>query len=443
MWILSLVLASIVHAQPAPRNCLVVLIGGGIEYRNDPANIDAAQKWLEQVRTQAQKTGCRIAEQSNQSRDEFLNFVRSLSSQTDSQTKVHFSLMDHGAPQPLDKPLNGQLVTGMGKRVKIGEFFDAISETFPRQHLSFDSSICYANLNGALLEYNRTKNLQMCGASSISELDKSNNQVERSEEDGNIYGIYSGLSMEVMAQQIEMGLTPTTVDTHLQARRADRANSSRRQGTLTSIEYARSILKKRGEEDLLAIAPLEYLAREQGVPREVWESFARPSEETPYLENWSEYWSETHFKNSCQPFKDQTGFLGSLLNSFDPHLFTLKHLVKEPTEVPSLNWRVRAAKRSLQNDLPMIRKEMIKANLMRKNFLERYAQNPEDLKLNAEVRRRWSNLNAAITRTLAPYAADMRILQEAKVRQDFLEVASPEERRVFERYQACELKGAI
>ena len=443
MWILSLVLASLVHAQPAPRNCLVVLIGGGIEYRNDPSNIDAAQRWLEQVRTQAQKTGCRIAEQSNQSREEFLTFVKSLSSQTDPQTKVHFSLMDHGAPQPLDKPLDGQLVTGMGKRVKIGEFFDAISETFPRQHMSFDSSICYANLNGALLEYNRTRNLNLCGASSITELDKSNNQVERTEENDNIYGIYSGLSMEVMAQQIEMGLKPTLVESHLQARRADRANSSRRQGTLTSIEYARSILKARGEEDLLAVSPLEYLAREQGVPREAWRNFANPFEEMPYLEKWDEYWSEAHFRKSCQPFADQTGFLGKLLNSFDPQIFTLRHLVNEPSDVVGMNWRVRAAKRSLIEKMPQIRKEMIKANQMREIFITSIADSPTDLATNSEVRRRWSNLNASIRNNLAPYAADMRILQEAKVRQDFLEVATPAQRRVFERYQSCELRETI
>lgn len=440
----SLIFFNLQLAEASSRNCIIVLVGGGIEYRNDPDNLDSAQKWLDQSRFQAQRTGCRVVEQANQSKEEFTRFISDVGKSASLTTKIHFTFTDHGAPQPLDNPLDGQLVIGKGKRIRMGEFFDTLKSTFPSQHLTFDSSICHANLNGALVEFNKTNRLNMCGASSVQPVDKSSNQVDRTvDAEGNIRAFYSGLSLEVMAQKVEDGLNPTVVDTHLSANRADRHNTPRRQGTTTSIEYARSVLVSKGHEDILAISPLGYFAREQGIPAELWRQFENPNEDFPFIENWSQFWTEDYFRARCQLRPLGVSLIDQIRQSLNPDIFSLKYSVNVPEEVPGLNWRVRGAKRSLVNNHDKIKKEIIRANLMRQSYYTSRVSNATDISQNAEIRKQWTNLNANIRNFLAPFASDMRVLQEAKVRQDFLKLATPEQRRIFHQYQACETMPAL
>lgn len=430
IFFLSLLMASHSTALFA-ADCVFVIMGGSKNWMSvlpgAPTDIsidvDAA------VKTEARKTGCQIISMANDDEATFLNNLKALS-RNKAGTNVHLAFTDHGAP-PGKNIADSALITGMGKHTTYGKFMQALKENIPKgSRVTFQTNNCWGNIAEAVIATKLDSHFDICGGASTSAQQMSWNLHEIYERDNGVeVGPYGAVGLRYATRyKKQKGRAPGIAEFHHYAKKGDAGNLSRQPGLTSSLSFANNTLvQKKQKSPLLTIDIFEALSEINWKNDKALDNFLNLSKRDLLLS------TESRLNGSCTTYA-KTPF-DDFIKRISPLYYNLVNsnfaILPAPYGAQAL-----AAKSWLQNNLKKMAGVLSNIALEKAQFIKKNKLYPKEKYANIEAE--WQQMRKKHAIQLQDYEFNLRILQEARVVQNFMSIASSEEKARYKKFVDCE-----
>lgn len=413
-------------------DCVFVIMGGKKEWvsllpglsTDISIDVDAA------VKKEAARSGCKIITTANDTEKDFLEKFKELK-KSRAGTTFHLAFTDHGAP-PGPKINDSVLITGSGEYTTYGKFLAALKENIPKgSHVTFQTNNCWPNMSEALIANNTESHFQMCGGSSTSSEQMSwNLHRVYADDDGSLVGPYGALGLRfVNDYKKKYGKNPSLQEFHYHAKKGDLGNIKRQPGLTTSISFAQSVAKKKSKNPILKTDVDDLLLAINWKNDTALENFLHTPRKS------LEQLTENAMTGNCKTYsKDPFGQFLKVIAPLHDNLVDTNFLnLPAPLASQSI-----AAQKWMKQNQKKLAVLLTKIAIEKAEFINKNKHHPKEKYKNIEEL--WNELKEKHTRSLRDYEFNLRILQEGKVTQNFLNVATPEEKNRFQNFLNCENK---
>lgn len=420
------------EVNASDSNCVFLIMGGKKEWvsllpglsTDISIDVDAA------VKKEAARSGCKIITTANDSEEVFLAKIKELKKSPKGAT-FHLAFTDHGAPAG-PKLNDSLLVTGPGEYITYGKFFAALKENIPKgSHVSFQTNNCWPHLSEALIENNTEGQFEMCGGSStIPEQMSWNLHRIYTEDDGTLAGPYGALGLRFANEyKKKNGKNPSLQEFHYHAKKGDLGNLKRQPGLTTSVSFAQSVVQKKSKNSLLKTDIDDLLLAINWKNDAALEKFLKVDKKS--LENLT----EKSIDGTCTVYsKDPFGQFLKIIAPLQANLVNTNFLnLPAPISSQSI-----AAQKWMKNNSKFLAKLLSGIAMEKAQFIKKHKLHPKEK--YEKIEKLWEELTEKHSMSLRDYEFNLRILQEGKLVQNFMNVASNDEKKRFSNFLTCETK---
>lgn len=419
--------------QPAKASdCVFVILGGAKVLAKELAGTgytDISDDVFIAVTKEAKQTGCQIISMANDTEKKFVSNLEQLK-KFKPGTKFHLAFTDHGArgKESIEESL---VVTGAGNYITYKNLLLRLEENIPPgSHVSFQSNSCWPLLSEAIISTKTESKIDICGATStVSEQMSYNNHKIAVVKQGNKSGPFGAIGINFANEYKKRnGHYPSTLDFNFHAKRGDMGNMSRQPGLLTSLTYAKMQLILKKKQD-----PLFYIDLNNVLDKINWKSDTAIDNFITGPQSHSIVENETAGESCKNCVKSPFGGLIRVAEPINNLVSTSFDLLPSPFK--EQGWQARTWLKKNQKSLAKI----LENNLKEKNdFIKKHERFPKE-KYSA-TEEKWKKLIARQSLELKDYHFNLRIIQEAKMLQDFIMTASADEKKRFQKFLDCEKK---
>lgn len=415
------------------NNCVFVVMGGSknwlslfpMEKTDLSINVDA------EIKKEAYKSGCRVISMANDDEATFLKKISQLSSEKPG-TSFHLAFTDHGAPAGKNVR-DSALITGLGEHTTYGKFMDTLKAAIPKgSHITFQTNSCWPNITEAIVASKLESHFKICGGSStVSEQMSWNLPHLRENYEGRLVGPYGAAGLHFANQfKKKYKRAPSMAEFHYHAKKADFGNIGKQPGLISSASYAhKTLLQKKQKSPLLPVDIGKVLSGISWKDDSALEKFLNSSNADLTRA------TQSHLNGTCavygkNPFDDFIKQIAPVYTQLVNSNFADLPTPYRNESLSAKNWLIKNQKK-FTAILSQIARE--KAEFVQKNKIfprEKYPKIEED----------WEEMNRLHAKLLYDYQFNLRILQEGKVVQNFLNTASTEEKNRFSKFIDCESK---
>ncbi|MBC7538248.1 MAG: hypothetical protein H7281_05470 [Bacteriovorax sp.] len=422
------------------ENCVVVIFGGSKSWisllpgQATDISIDVASL----ITSQAKKTGCEILSFSNDSEKSFFEKLKTLkrSPYDKPGTNYHFAFADHGTSANAKNINDSYIITGLGEYSTYGKLMGALKEDLPKgAHITFQTNNCWPNMSEAIIANDLETHFDICGGSSTSRERMSWNMHELStSKSGESVGAYGVVGLS-FANDMKKNLSrfPSMSEFHYSAKKGDLGNQKRQAGLTTSLSFADLKLKEMKQKSLLN-------------SQDIFETISGI--------NWkNDKALDTFLANTDSQIKMQTDSMLSgmcTIKSAAPYDNFLKTFSALYQNLMNNNPDLLPAPYSKQSKSAknyFLRNQKNLADLLSTNareraiFVKKYEFYPKENYKNVEAL--WNKLISAQNEKLADYEFNLRLLQEGKTIQNFMNSANIKDKERFQKFLDCENRAML
>lgn len=429
----ALLFNSTILLAKSSGNCVFVIMGGSKDWKSllpgiptdISIDVDAA------VKKEAAKSGCQIISMANDNEANFLKNLKSLS-KVSPGTTFHLAFTDHGAPA--DQNVNKSVVvTGKQQYTTYQKLLNALKENIPKgSHVTFQTNMCWPHVSEAIIANNLESHFEMCGGSSTSSKQMSWNRHDLSiNMNGEVAGPYGAVGLNFANEFKEKnGRAPSMTDFHYHAKKGDLGNLSRQPGLTTSLSFANNTLLLKKQISPLVGSDMNELLLEINWKNDAALDNFLNSSNKKIVE-----FTETHINGTCLNFA-KTPY-DSFIKKIAPVYYNLINSNFDTLPAP-YGVQSKLAKDWLLKNQKNLTKIISSIAIEKAEFVKKNQHFPKEK--YPEVEAQWNKLQDKYSTKLRDYEFNLRVLQEGKVVQDFMNNSTAEEKTRFQKFVDCESK---